>query len=87
MDILNAQLQVHSPEWCNPPWNLIPKLLRRVADFECQVLMIVPLREMAPWWLLWSKLVQRQMVLRQPTYRFPDRQTRKYTVPIVCGVF
>ena len=39
VDILSTVVQEHSPAWCNPPWSLIPKILKRVSMFQCKPLM------------------------------------------------
>ena len=72
MDILSANLQEHSPAWCNAPWSLIPKTLNRVSMFQYQVSMVVPFHEHAAWRLLCTRLVQRQIMLREVQFRLPD---------------
>ena len=86
VDTLSTSLHEHSLAGCNPPWSLIPKILYCVSMFQCQVLMVVPFHQNDPWWLLCTKLMQRQITLIDVQFYLPDGTIMSTAKPLVCGI-
>ena len=52
------RLREFSPGWCNPPWHLIPQILRLIAHSPpgSRTILVCPDLRSKPWWLLFNSM-------------------------------
>ena len=71
----------HQPWWketrpyANPPWTLIPLVLRKVIRENIRLMMVVPEWPTAPWYNLFRSLVEKLTIITQPPYLAADNTT------------
>ena len=58
--------------WCNPPWEIIPKVLAKIARDEATVLALFPKWPKHPWWPQFLSLVRGPLItFRGALYKDP----------------
>ena len=62
--------------YANPPWPLIGKVLKKVAQEKLRIMMIVPQWPKAPWFDLLRKISEKSVVLTDPVYLAEDGHLR-----------
>ena len=60
--------------WINPPWELIPRVLKKIREDQAQALVCLPVWKAAPWWpQLQSLMTSTPVVLDKiPLYSNPE---------------
>ena len=63
----------HMQAWCNPPWSLIPKVLKKIQTDQARLLVCLPVWRSATWWPMFRHLqLTRPLLLRRaPMYVSP----------------
>lgn len=54
--------------YINPPWDLIPDILRKVKKDKIRCMMVVPEWFSAPWWKKFDKLTESHITISVPLY-------------------
>ena len=62
--------------YANPPWTLIPNVLRQAIEDQAQLMIVVPEWPHAPWYKTFQRLMCRSIVLDEPIYLTPDGHLR-----------
>ena len=60
--------------WANPPWELIPRFLQKLARDKTTALVCLPVWKSAPWWgMVVAHMMTRPIILRNlPIFRNPQ---------------
>jgi len=58
--------------YANPPWTLIPRVLRKVIQDRVRLMLVVPEWPNAPWYIIYRRLVERSMRLTDAIYLTDD---------------
>ena len=60
--------------WLNPPWELIPQVLRKLKEDKAQALVCLPVWRAAPWWTTLQELMTSSPVILDhvPLYSDPE---------------
>jgi hypothetical protein len=54
--------------FANPPWSLIPRVLRKVCLDRCRILLVVPEWPRATWYPIFRTLIEDSFVFTDPCY-------------------
>ena len=83
-------LQRFSPGWCNPPWHLIPQVLRLIAHSPgAKTLLVCPDLPGKPWWPLFNSMAvgRRRRVPRQQVLLVdPEGNLVEGRASLICAV-
>ena len=62
--------------YANPPWPLIPAMLRKIKLHRMKAMVVVPTWPSSSWWLLFTQMNIRSVEYNQPIYLAHDGQLR-----------
>ena len=68
IDAFQHNWNLEPTPYVNPPWTLIPKVLRKIIHDRVRVMMVVPHWPSADWFPLFYRLTEKSIRLTEPCY-------------------
>ena len=68
VDAFVANWQAEGTPYANSPWQLIPRVLRKVPNDRVRIMMVVPDWEWTAWYSEWQALCEKGLLLTDPVY-------------------
>ena len=54
--------------WCNPPWQMIWRVLHKIKEEKARLVLCVPKWESQAWWPVYQSMVKKQVTLSGPLW-------------------
>ena len=68
VNAFTAHSQAEGTPYANPPWPLIPRVLRKVRNDQVRIMMAILYLKWAPWYSEWVALCEKSIFLADPVY-------------------
>ena len=72
-DAFKADWLLEYSPYINPPWHIIPKVLKKLVEDEATAMVVVPKWIHTAWWHLYCDLCLRHIDLDEAIYLNPDK--------------
>ena len=80
IDAFKVDWNIEPRPYVNPPWTLIPKVLRKIQHDGVRTMMVVPHWPNASWWPLFTHMCEKSIKVTEPIYL--DDQGRLRPKPV-----
>ena len=72
VDAMQANWAAEHTPYANPPWPMIPAVLRKVIRDQVRIILVIPEWPAAPWYHLYRQVAEKSELLTDPVYLSAD---------------